>query len=268
MSGSFDLPDRIRVCSFQWDIRRTRSEDNIEVLRRLLDQAAEENPNLIVFPEMWSRSFCGKDLPGEAAQLPERLEFCCRIAKDMKTWVAAGTLPEPLPSGKVYNSLHLIDSGGKVRYVYRKIHLFPLTNEQKYFTAGKEIPQPCVTGAWRIGAGICFDLRFPELFRRQAKMGANLFIVPAQFPNPRKDIFANLTKARAVENLSCVVSVNRTGAEGDLTFFGGSMSADPSGMIRAETQDFEGFVTSTFTASEIDDYRRQYPFLDNTPLLD
>ncbi|MBF0499864.1 MAG: carbon-nitrogen family hydrolase [Candidatus Riflebacteria bacterium] len=261
------LPEAITVCCLQWDIRRDNVAANLECCDAMLAEAALQKPHIVILPEMWSRSFCGDNLASEAGFLDERKAFCSAKARENRIWLAAGTLPEPATSGKVFNTMFIFDPTGKERLAYRKIHLFPNTNEPKYFEAGNELPLPVAAGPWNIGVGICFDLRFPELFRRQMLAGANLFLVPAQFPDPREDHFTLLARARALENQAALVAVNRCGSEATLTFFGGSLAAGPFGEITASSGRKPGILTARFRFAELQKLRRDYPFIERTPLL-
>ncbi|MFZ2957856.1 MAG: nitrilase-related carbon-nitrogen hydrolase [Candidatus Ozemobacteraceae bacterium] len=261
------LPEEITVCGIQWDIRRDDVEANLQECDALLAQAALQKPHIVILPEMWSRSFCAGNLNQEADCLAERKFFCAARARQFGYWLAAGTLPEHSPAGKVFNTLFLFDPAGEERLAYRKVHLFPNTSEPKYFDPGTEIPLPVSSGPWKIGAGICFDLRFPELFRRQMRMGANFFLVPAQFPDPREDHFTLLAQARALENQAMLVAVNRTGADGVLTFFGGSLIADGFGKIESKLGREAGLMTARLRFDELQNQRQKYPFIEHTPFL-
>ncbi len=260
------LGDELRIGTLQWDVSRQDPHRNLEKVEGLLAQAAGQGAHLVVLPEMWSRSFCGHDLLGEAGALEERLEFIRRMATSHRVWVA-GTLPEPGDGDRVFNTLFLVDSEGVTRSRYRKMHLFPLTREPDFFLPGDELPPLCSSGPWQIGLAICYDLRFPELFRIQARRGANLFLVPAQFPNPRQEAFRLLGRARALDSQAAVVCVNRTGEDGRLSFFGGSMACDSFGNILWEMDEEEGFRVGALRASDVATHRRDYPFLDLAPLL-
>ncbi len=261
------LPDVLRVSLLQWNILRDSPDHNIAIFQKLLEIASAFEPHLVILPEMWTRGFCGRALEMEAKMLPARLDFCRDQARGLNAWIAAGTLPEPAPGGKVFNTFFLLDPAGEVRLVYRKVHLFPLTKEPVFFAPGEAPGEICESGNWRIGAGICFDLRFPELFRAQMKRGANLFIIPAQFPKPRKDQYQILSRARAIENLAFFAGVNRVGEDRELGFFGASSGIGPLGNIIAEAGEGEEVLNLSLDFREVLEVRQRFPFLENTPLL-
>ncbi|HNW37139.1 MAG TPA: nitrilase-related carbon-nitrogen hydrolase, partial [Candidatus Ozemobacteraceae bacterium] len=223
--------------------------------------------HLAVMPEMWSCSFAGSGLAAEASRLSERLGWIADRAKRGGLWIAAGTLPEPAPDGKAFNTLHLVDPAGNVRLKYRKIHLFPLTGEPMYFAGGEHPAEPLRLGPWTFGAAICFDLRFPELFRAMMKQGVNIFAVPAQFPAVRQDQFALLARARALENQVALLAVNRTGREGGQSFAGGSIAADWSGNISFGLNAESGCGIGELDAAALAMERNKYPFVACAKLL-
>ncbi|MBI3039758.1 hypothetical protein HYY75_12065 [bacterium] len=254
------MPDLFRVALFQWDVKLEDFRSNLKTLDKLLCECVPFSPHCVVLPEMWTNSFCGTRLKEESEFLEERLESCANRAKQFLVWIA-GTFAEPMAGKKVFNSLYLIDPSGKIRYKFRKMHIFPNTNEEPFFEPGLSIPKPFSSGNWKIGAGICFDLRFPEVFRQQMLEGANLFFVPSQFPAIRGEHFRLLSRSRALENLAYTVSVNRTGAEGELSFSGGSLAIEPFGSVICENFSPEGFEIATLDVQRVIALRKRHPFL-------
>lgn len=269
-SPSAPLPQRLIVAAFQWDISRDDPRCNLEAVDRLFETTRNASlaPALVLFPEMWSRSFCGRHLPEEASHLDERLAFCAERARRFNCWIGAGTLPEPAGDGKVFNTFFLLDATGTVRLTYRKLHLYPNTSEPRYFARGTVVPEPVVSGPWIIGAGICFDLRFPELFRRQVRRGANLFLCPVQFPQSGAEILELLSRARALENQAAFVTANRCGREGPHSFCGASAVIDPRGRLLAVAEGEEYCVITELSAAKLGELRQEHPYLAAAHLLD
>lgn len=269
-----ELPDTFSLATLQWDIRLNDVSGNLEIFDRLTRKAVAAGARFLLLPEMWSAGFCEAKLKLEAAQLQDRLAYCRDCAREHQIWIAAGTLPEPAPNGKVFNTLFLIDPEGKVRYQYRKMHLFPNTGEPLHFASPTEFPEsnavplPFTSGNWHVSAAICFEIRFPEIFRQCMKQRANLFLVPAQFPDPRLEHFRLLSRARALENQSYLVAVNRTGGGDNLVFSGGSAVFGPFGELLSESGKGEGFSLAAVDFHHLQSIRRQYPFIDHTPVLD
>ena len=138
-----------------------------------------------------------------------------------------------LREGRVFNTFALFDARGETRAVYRKVHLFQLMGEQRWLTPGD-----CVVVAgldWgKAGLAICYDLRFPELFRRCALEGASLLLVPAAWPKARVAHWQTLLRARAIENQYFVAGCNCVGAAKRETFGGRSAVVDPGGALLVE----------------------------------
>ncbi|MBF0543297.1 MAG: hypothetical protein HQM08_02630 [Candidatus Riflebacteria bacterium] len=261
MSFIEQLPSKLSVCVFQMDVKKDSVNENLSEFKRLCSESMKFNPNIIIAPEMWSRSFCGEKLIEEACAFEERIAFCGDLARENKMWIVAGSLPEKTADGKVYNTLPIISPTGEMVYKFRKMHMFINSSEPKYFIPGEEIPQPLSSGPWKIGAGICFDLRFPEVFRRQVFEGANFFVVCAQFPDPRLEHFTLLVRARALENQAYLVAANRCGVESPLTFSGGSTVISPNGNSLGSLDEREGILHCDLEFNALDEYRKKSPFL-------
>ncbi len=265
------LPERLRVAVLQFDIRRGDPDANLATVAQLLDAAAGFEPHLAVLPEMWTASFCGQQLVEEAWNLSGRVAWLAEQARARDLWILAGSLPEmPGPKGdqsRVYNTVILLDAAGVERYRYRKMHLFPLTGEDKFFVPGESLPDPFVSGPWTIAAAVCFDLRFPELFRAHVRRGTNLWLVPAQWPDPRGEHFTGLASARALENEAYVITCNRVGSEGKLTFPGASQVIEPFGTVVAGLHRQPGVVLAELDAARVAELRKSHPFLDQVRLL-
>ena len=246
------------VSAVQMDVRTRDVRGNIERAFRHIQEAARRGSRAVLLPEMWNTGFAYPDLMdvARAAEAPTS-EFLRDAAREAKMWVL-GTVPEPTPSG-VYNTLLWVSPTGEVAGRYRKAHLFCPTNEDEFFVAGKEAPV-VETDFASTGGLICFDIRFPELARLLTLGGAKILFVPAQFPNPRRDHWETLLRARAIENQVWVVAANRVGESGSLSFFGFSMIVDPWGRI-AEGLDAprEGVVTHRIDLELVDDVRSQLP---------
>ena len=141
--------------------------------------------------------------------------------------------------GKAANTAHYFDKDGSLLAKYRKIHLFSLFHEDKHVHAGNKV-SVFDTEFGRTALAICYDLRFPEIFRKNSKLGAILQILPAAFPHPRLHQWKVMIQSRAIENQCYFVGVNQTGIEehgsdvGESHYFGHSLIADPSGNIIAE----------------------------------
>ena len=146
---------------------------------------------------------------------------------------------------------------------YDKIHLFGVFRENKYVKAGGEIVV-ADSPFGKIGLAVCYDIRFPDIFVRMAKLGAKMIILSAAFPHPRSEHWRILSRARAIENQCFFVAVNRGGTENfgerQIKYFGMSAAIDPWGGVIAECpQDAESLAFADINPDEVDNIRAQIP---------
>lgn len=256
------MPRKIKAAAVQFNITLGEIEPNLELVRAALAELAAKGVQLAVLPEMWATGFAYKNLNQLAAQTDKIVaEIAALSAKYFM--VIIGSLPEPHEE-KVYNTAYVLDNG-ELRGKYRKIHLFSLMQEDRSFDSGSSWLL-AETSVGKIGVFICYDLRFPELARRLAVEGAEIMVVPGEWPKPRQEHWRTLLRARAIENQLFVIAANCCGVVGKLDFFGMSMIIDPKGDLLAEA----GYEPENITA-EIDfdgmiAWRQQIPcFQDRKP---
>lgn len=181
------------------------------------------------------------------------LEFS-GIAKEISTAVVFTTPVKE--KGKIYNRAFFIDDEGKVLSVYDKIHLFRLMDEDKIFHQGNGL-HAFGFKEWHIGMNICYDLRFPESFRKLWLKGVNLIILPASWPFKRVDTMIKLSYARAIESQSYFVLVNRANGRSDYPDYGGnSMVISPDGMIVSGCGKEEEIKSADIDISQVTEYRK------------
>lgn len=217
---------------------------------------------LAVLPEVWTRSFGDSFDPdtvrSESVSILERWQAACA-----EIGIAAyGSLP--WTNGTAFtNRAFLIDATGVVAAHYDKLHLFRLLGEHERFQPGKEIAVTPI-GPFSAGLSICYDLRFPELYRAQVDAGADLLLICAQWPAARAAHWRALAIARAIENQCWVVAVNRcgraTGPRG-LEYHGGSLVVDPWGDVIAELDDRPQTAPVDIDIDRVVDIRTSHPFL-------
>ncbi len=240
------LKNNFKAGAVQFDVKNGQNEANLKTTLRYLAELASDNVFLAVLPEMFSCSFDNRNLSDHSKlsdHIIERLSFFARE----KQMAIVGTLPER-EKDYIYNTMVFIDVDGKVKGRYRKLHLFRLTSEHLYYTAGNKIVTIDVSFG-RIGLMICYDLRLPELARSMFLKNTQMIIVSAQWPESRKDHWRTLIKARAIENQIFMICSNRTGMDDDLQFPGMSMIVDPMGNILAKAGNDAG---STFAKIEME----------------
>jgi predicted amidohydrolase len=243
----------------EWENKESNKNKISDLLSDLSDSI-----DLLVFPEMTLTGFSMQ--PKELAEnlQGESVEFFLELATKNKCDVIAGIIE--IDSGLFYNSLVHINPEGKLIAAYRKIHPFSYSDEDKYFSAGDK---PIITmfNDWKIGLSICYDLRFPELYRFYANERVHLIIVIANWPDTRIEHWRTLLKARAIENQCYVIGVNRVGKDLKLNYNGFSSVFDPMGIEMAAVKDNEGVVIASINQMQVEETRTTLPFLEDIRLI-
>ncbi|MBT0665029.1 carbon-nitrogen family hydrolase [Geobacter pelophilus] len=252
----------IRAAAIQINIQLGDIDANVTRVREAVAAVAGQGVQLAVLPEVWSSGFAYRELTELAQRTPELVEEMGRLSAEYNM-VLVGSLPEP-DGDKVCNTAYLMDKGQLVGK-YRKIHLFSLMNEDRSFTGGDRW-LVADTSVGRIGVFICYDLRFPELARRLALEGAEIIVVPGEWPKPREEHWRTLLRARAIENQLFVVAANCCGMTGKLDFFGMSMIIDPKGVVMAEGGYEPAAIIADLDFEDMYKWREQIPcFRDRKP---
>jgi predicted amidohydrolase len=256
------LNRKLVAAAIQFNITLGEIDRNLVKAEAALRRAAARGAQLAVLPEMWSAGFAYKKLPELAAATPRVLEAVARLSRELDL-VVVGSLPE-LVDGKVCNTAYVTDRG-VLAGSYRKLHLFSLMNEDEHIAAGAH-STVVDTVVGKIGLAVCYDLRFPELFRKLALDGAEIICLPGEWPAPRQLHWRTLLRARAIENQCFVVAANCCGRQGKLDFFGMSLIIAPRGELLAEGDDFATELVATCDFQELTDYRAQITcFADRRP---
>jgi predicted amidohydrolase len=241
----------------------------------LLGQAADREAALIGLPEMWEHigparekhAFAG---PVDGAQLARVREFCAKRG----VWCLAGSIAELSPDGRIYNTSALIAPDGGIAATYRKLHLFDVDipdgaryRESEQVAPGDARPQPVETALGvKIGLSVCYDLRFPELYR---DIGADLLCVPAAFTAyTGRAHWEVLLRARAIENQAFVLApaqVGRIGPPGENRFaWGHACIVDPWGEVLADAGgEREGIAVASIHPARLSQVRRDLPALQH-----
>lgn len=254
-----------KAAFLQFRVRFADFAANLAVVRERLTALAPPPSTLVVLPELWSCGFAGQALARQAAQTPDLLAALTAEARRYRSYLA-GSLPEaPPPDGSTalfYNTLYLVGPEGVVGS-YRKQRLFAPMGEPDYFRpgAGAKAGPPAgpITAPWGpVGALVCFDLRFPELAAAQARGGADLLLVSAQWPLVRREHWRVLLRARAIENQLFVVACNTCGRVGDTDFAGSSMIIAPDGEVLVEAGEAETSLGTPLDFSRLAEARRLF----------
>jgi predicted amidohydrolase len=258
----------LTISLVQMDCRQGEPAHNFAQAAAYVAQAAQRGSQLVLLPELWSTAYAldrAAELASPLAAAPGAGWFgrVAGLARQHGVWLG-GSLLEAR-DGHFFNCFALYDADGRLQAAYRKLHLFRLMDEEQYLGAG-EAPVLAETPWGKIGLAICYDLRFPELFRRYALEGARLMLLPAEWPHPRRKHWRTLLRARAIENQCFVAATNRVGSTGSNTFFGASALIDPWGETLIEGGEAEMVLTATVDLSLVDTVRRRIPvFADRRP---
>jgi len=220
----------IKAAAVQFTIAFGEIEANLCYVKDALRRLAKDGVELAVLPEMWSCGFDYRKLNALAQRTPEIVAQLTELSREL-SMVIVGSLPEA-HGEKVFNTAYLLDRG-TLAGSYRKMHLFSLMGEDRALDSGDSY-LVADTSVGRIGVMICYDLRFPELARRLALEGAEIVVVPGEWPKPRAEHWRTLLRARAMENQLFVIAANCCGLIGKLDFFGQSLIIDAKGEILAE----------------------------------
>lgn len=234
----------MRIALVQMDVVLGDREGNLTRARRGLEKAGQLGAQMAVLPELWGTGYDTAHWSETAEPMSTGLfAESSAMAADLGMIVSAGSLLERDES-RLYNTATVWGPDGSLLASYRKQHLFSLMEEDKHLSAGEGLTSFDLPAEpdLRMGLGICYDLRFPEMFRNLALEGVGLIVIPAQWPNPRSLHWARLLQARAIENLAYVIGVNRVGGGQSTTFCGRSIAIDPWGEILAEAGDEEETV--------------------------
>jgi deaminated glutathione amidase len=266
------MADRLRVACVQLNAV-SEKDDNIERAERLVAQAAATGADLVMLPEKWT----GIGPPDLIRAVAESLDDG-EATLAMREWAKrhgitlhGGSIVERRDGcEKLSNTSVVIDPEGEITAVYRKIHLFDVQvgghvyRESETEEPGDKLVRTEVEG-WKLGLTICYDLRFPELYRLLALEGCEALAVPAAFTlYTGKDHWEVLLRARAIENQCFVVAANQWGSYPDgKAAYGRSMIVDPWGIVLTQAPDGDGVISAELERGRIADVRRRIPALAN-----
>lgn len=242
---------------------------NLEKVRSMICEAAVNGARLIAFPE--NVEYIGTDYPGNASIVPGAVsEFFSEEAKANQIYIHCGSITERNESGKPYNTSLMFNKDGILIGKYSKLHMFdvsiadgPSYRESDETSAGENVVL-CNTKLGCFGLAICYDMRFPEIFKLMAQNGAQVIFVPADFTmNTGKDHWNPLLRARAIENTCYVVAPGQIGKKPEFTAYGKSMVIDPWGNIISMASDEEQIIYAEIDTNYITRVRQQVPSLKN-----
>ena len=246
--------------------------ENLATAERLIREAVVAGAELVALPELWSCHGLEKVYRENAEPVPgPTTEFLGALARELGVWILGGSILEGGPgSQRLFNTSTFFDPSGQLVAVYRKIHLFDVKAvdreylESRTIAPGREIVT-AKAGIATLGLSVCYDLRFPELYRLLALWGAEILAVPAAFTlQTGKDHWELLLRARAVENQAYVLAPAQWGQKADGRWtYGRSMIVDPWGTVLATCPDRDGFALAALDLDYLDLLRADFPALAN-----
>lgn len=258
---------KLTISLGQMDVLLGQPELNLAKVRAMCAEAAKRGSDWVLFPELWST---GYDLEnaGTHATATDQGVFAAmaQLAQEHHLYLLGSCLSR-LGEGGYGNTLVMFAPDGSVVGEYSKIHLFRLMEEDQFLTSGNQ-PVLAETPWGKVGLTICYDLRFPELFRSYALQGAKVVVVPAEWPHPRLPHWQILLRARAIENQLFIVACNRVGSSKNSHFFGHSTLINPWGETVIAGGEEETLLTATIDTELVDTVRAKIPvFADRRPNL-
>jgi len=247
------------VFAVQFDIAWEDKAANFRKVEALLESASPTAGSLVVLPEMFASGFSMNLAVTRQSAEREDETFLAGLARQHGVFVAGGVV-SPGAGGMGRNEAVVFSPDGNLAARYAKIHPFSFGGEAQGHEAGTEI----VTFDWGgfvVAPFVCYDLRFPEIFRAAARQGANLFVVMALWPVKRQQHWLTLLQARAIENQAYVVGVNRVGRDPEFLYSGRSVVVDPQGVIIADAAEREHVVPAVLEPEVVSAWRRDFPAL-------
>jgi predicted amidohydrolase len=250
----------VNVIALQFDIAWEDKPSNFAKVRSLLAQAAPARDSLVVLPEMFATGFSmNADAIAEEYGGPTE-RFLADTAKELGVYLVGGAAMRGRDR-RARNKALVFSPAGEPLAFYAKMHPFTLGGEGEHYAAGQ---QPVVFrwGDCTVSPFICYDLRFPEIFREAvATHRPELFVVIASWPEKRISHWRPLLQARAIENQAYVVGANRVGRDPYYAYAGRSLIIDPQGEILADAGNTESFVHAQLDLAGLRKYREGLPFL-------
>jgi deaminated glutathione amidase len=245
---------------------------NIAAAERLIREAVAAGAELVALPELWSCHGLEQVYWENAEPIPgPTTDFLGGLARELGVYVLGGSILESESGApRLFNTSTFFDPAGELVTMYRKIHLFDVkAPDQEYVESrtiapGREIVT-AKAGAVTLGLSICYDLRFPELYRLLALRGAEVLAVPAAFTlQTGKDHWELLLRARAVENQAYVIAPAQWGQKADGRWtYGRSVIVDPWGTVLSTCPDRDGHALAELNLGYLDRFRIEFPALAN-----
>ena len=251
----------MHAAGLQFDLAWEDRPANLAKVRALVAAAKPAKGTLVALPEMFSSGFSMNVAGIAEAEGGETEAVLAAIAMEQGIYVTGGVVTRAA-DGRGLNQSVTFGPDGTLLARYSKIHPFSYGGETNHYAPGTEV----VTWRWgdvTVAPFVCYDLRFPEIFRNAVKKGAQLFTVIANWPEPREAHWLALLAARAIENQAYVLGVNRCGRDPKLAYSGRGQLIDPRGKIVADGGNAEGLFGAEVDLAGLLAYRKEFPALQD-----
>jgi predicted amidohydrolase len=227
-----DMAETTTIAIVQMRVRRADPEANLARADAMVEEAARGGARLVCLPEMWTTGFDWDWIARNAGTQKPVIAGAGEIARRRGVWLN-GSMLDVNSQGRPVNRSVLFSPEGTIAASYCKVHLFGLFREQHHLDAGDALAV-AHTPLGIMGLSVCYDLRFPELFRAYALRGVQLQLLPAAFPQPRREHWRILIRARAIENQCFVAATNQVGAEDCEEVITATVDVEEVGRVRSK----------------------------------
>lgn len=255
----------MNIKSFQFDVAFGDVKENMEKVSRLFEEEELENIDTVVLPEMWTTGYDLENIEKHAMEKLEPIQgFVEELAKKFDVNIIAGSVANNKGDG-ILNTAFVINRKGELIHEYSKIHLVPMLNEPEFLIGGENTADIFELDGEKMGVVICYDLRFPELFRDLSLSEAKVIFVVAEWPMERTEHWLTLLKARAIENQCYIVGANSIGTQPTgTTFAGNSIIINPFGEIltQADSKN-EMMISAELDLDYIKKIRKEIPIFES-----
>ena len=256
----------MELIGWQIDLQWEAKAANHAKVRALLEADPPAPGSLVLLPEMFATGFSMNAAATDDTTTHETQDFLRQCAIDFGIFLLAGVIGKGTTGCPANQCLVYTPTGAELAR-YDKLHPFSLAGEPDHYAAGERIVL-FPWGDFLVAPFICYDLRFPEIFRAASAAGANLLTVIASWPEVRTEHWVALLRARAIESQAYVVGINRCGKDPYLEYSGRSLIVDPHGEVMVDAASDEKFFTTGLDKSQLDQYRLALPFLkDMRPVI-
>jgi len=251
----------MKITIVQMEITDGNKELNLNKALDILSEISNQSnlPDMVCFPELFTSGYDLTKVSLLAESIPgPTIDKIAKITQGK--FMVLGSILEK-EGLDYYNTAFILNNKGVLIGKYRKTHLFSPMLEKDYLTAGNEI-KTFIVPEWddmKIGIAICYDLRFPELFRALALKGAKIVFVPSEFPSPKQKVWKTLLTARAIENQIFIIGINRVGQGKTDHFFGYSLVTN--GIYIDHLEDFPEVKTFEIETDSLDELKSTLPLL-------